>query len=52
MITKYTFLDEQWHETKEGKPQRHNPRSITRGAPYTSGGRFMKHAYVTCHTYA
>ena len=32
MITKYTVLDEQRHEAKEGKSQRKNPRSITRGA--------------------
>ena len=32
MITKYTVLDEQWREAKEGKSQRRNPRSIIRGA--------------------
>ena len=32
VITKYTVLDEQRREAKEGKPQRKNPRSITRGA--------------------
>ena len=30
--TKYTVLYEQRRETKEGKSQRRNPRSITRGA--------------------
>ena len=32
MIAKYTVLYEQWREAKEGKSQRPNPRSITRGA--------------------
>ena len=32
VITKYTVLDEQRREAKEGKSQRQNPRSITRGA--------------------
>ena len=32
VITKYTVSDEQWREAKEGKSQRKNPRSITRGA--------------------
>ena len=32
MITKYTVLDEQRREAKEGKSQRRNPRSITPGA--------------------
>ena len=32
VITKYTVLDEQRREAKEGKPQRKNPRSITRRA--------------------
>ena len=32
VITKYTVLGEQWREAKEGKSQRKNPRSITRGA--------------------
>ena len=32
MMVKYTVLDEQWREAKEGKSQRQNPRSITRGA--------------------
>ena len=32
VITKYTVLDEQRREAKEGKSQRKNPRSITRGA--------------------
>ena len=32
MITKYTVLDKQWREAKEGKSQRQNPRSITSGA--------------------
>ena len=31
-VTKYTVLDEQRHEAKEGKSQHKNPRSITRGA--------------------
>ena len=31
VITKYTVLDEQQREAKEGKSQRQNPRSITRG---------------------
>ena len=31
VITKYTVLDEQRHEAKEGKSQRKNHRSITRG---------------------
>ena len=31
VITKYTVLDEQRREAKEGKSQRKNPRSITRG---------------------
>ena len=34
VITKYTVLDEQRREAKEGKSQRKNPRSITRGATY------------------
>ena len=35
---KYTVLDEQRREAKEGKSQHKNPRSITRGASvvYTS----------------
>ena len=32
VITKYTVLDEQRREAKEGKSQRQNPRSITRRA--------------------
>ena len=32
VITKYTVLDEQRREAKEGKSQRKNPRSITGGA--------------------
>ena len=32
VITKYTVLDEQRREAKEGKSQRSNPRSITHGA--------------------
>ena len=32
VITKYTVLDERQREAKEGKSQRQNPRSITRGA--------------------
>ena len=32
VITKYTVLDEQRREAKEGKSQRKNPRSITRAA--------------------
>ena len=32
VITKYTVMDEQRREAKEGKSQRRNPRSITRGA--------------------
>ena len=32
MIIKYTVLDEQWREAKEGKSQHQNPRSITHGA--------------------
>ena len=32
VITKYTVLDEQRREAKEGKSQRKNPRSITSGA--------------------
>ena len=32
IITKYTVLDEQRCEAKEGKSQRQNPRSIIRGA--------------------
>ena len=32
VITKYTVLDEQRREAKEGKSKRKNPRSITRGA--------------------
>ena len=32
VITKYTILDEQRREAKEGKSQRQNPRSFTRGA--------------------
>ena len=32
VITKYTVLDEQRREAKEGKSQRKNPRSITLGA--------------------
>ena len=32
IITKYTVLDEQRREAKEGKSQLKNPRSITRGA--------------------
>ena len=32
VITKYTVLDEQRREAKEGKSQRKNTRSITRGA--------------------
>ena len=32
VITKYTVLDEQRRQVKEGKSQRKNPRSITRGA--------------------
>ena len=32
MITKYTVLDERRREAKEGKSQRQNPRSFTRGA--------------------
>ena len=35
VITKYTVLDEQRREAKEGKSQCKNPRSITRGATYT-----------------
>ena len=31
VLTKYTVLGEQRHEAKEGKSQRKNPRSITRG---------------------
>ena len=34
VITKYTVLDEQRREAKEGKSQRKNPRSITRGATF------------------
>ena len=34
VITKYTVLDEQRREAKEGKSQRKNPRSITRGARF------------------
>ena len=34
VITKYTVLDEQRREAKEGKSQRKNARSITRGAIY------------------
>ena len=34
VIRKYTVLDEQRREAKEGKSQRKNPRSITRGAIY------------------
>ena len=41
VITKYTVLDEQRREAKEGKSQRQNPRSFTHGATsYTA----------TCHT--
>ena len=32
VITKYTVLNEQRREAKEGKSQRKNTRSITRGA--------------------
>ena len=32
VITKYTVLDEQRREAKEGKSQRKNPRSVTSGA--------------------
>ena len=32
VITKYTVLDEQRREAKEGKSQRKTPGSITRGA--------------------
>ena len=32
MLVKYTVLDEQRREAKEGQSQRQNPRSITRGA--------------------
>ena len=32
VITKYTVLDEQRREAKEGKSQHQNLRSITRGA--------------------
>ena len=34
VIRKYTVLDEQRREAKEGKLQRKNPRSITRGARF------------------
>ena len=36
VITKYTVLDEQRHEAKEGKSQCKNPRSITHGASYAN----------------
>ena len=32
MVTKYTVLNEQWREAKEGKSRRQNPRSTTGGA--------------------
>ena len=35
MLVKYTVLDEQRREAKEGQSQRQNPRSITRGANLT-----------------
>ena len=34
MLVKYTVLDEQRREAKEGQSQRQNPRSITRGASF------------------
>ena len=37
VITKYTVLDEIRREAKEGKSQRQNPRSITRGAKHDPG---------------
>ena len=36
VIIKYTVLDEQRREAKEGKSQRKNPRGITRGAELMS----------------
>ena len=40
VITKYTFLDEQRREAKEGKSQRKNPRSITRGATFARDSKW------------
>ena len=37
VIKEYTVLDEQRREAKEGKSQRKNPRSITRGASMVHG---------------
>ena len=41
VITKYSVLDEQRREAKEGKSQHKNPHSITRGAMLWAGS-------VTC----
>ena len=45
VITKYTVLDEQRREAKEGKSQRKKPRSITRGAihQYTTAAPHKLH---------
>ena len=56
MLVKYTVLDEQRREAKEGKSQRQNPRSITRGATYARA-RFCfvntnyigKYAYISSY---
>ena len=44
VITKYTVLDEQRREAKEGKSQRKTPRSITRGAR-SQGSQFQSNAF-------
>ena len=44
VITKYTVLDEQRREAKEGKSQRQNPRSITCGATL-----FINNMNWLCH---
>ena len=51
MITKYTVLDEQWREAKEGKSQRQNPLSITRGAMVSEVERYTPSAYNVSHTH-
>ena len=46
VITKYTVLDEQRREAKEGKSQRKTPRSITRGATLHRVERGLEYANI------
>ena len=45
VITKYTVLGEQRREAKEGKSQRKNPRSITRGAMYNTAWNVLYYSF-------